>query len=210
VIAASQTVYCGARFPRAFFRPQIDSTPNSDIRRNCPFANSFSPLHLRNDLKRRIRSYRHAARNPFIPLHLRAHLARRIRSYKHFGGVGGAPLSTFSHVPSAHSVNSTIGLSSPRLSPSETNNLQRTTVNLSQVASHKSRLFMRLRALELSCSFISYRRPLFSIVCGLFYKNTGGGVSRTTLRDTRGGVPSTDFHESQVTSHQSRHVANYL
>jgi hypothetical protein len=44
----------------------------------------------------------------------------------------------------------------------------------SPVASHKSRRFMRLRALQLSCLSFSCPRPLFSIVCGLFFKNTGG------------------------------------
>jgi len=44
----------------------------------------------------------------------------------------------------------------------------------SPVTSHKSRLFMRLPALQLSCLSFSHPRPLFSIVCGLFFKNTGG------------------------------------
>jgi hypothetical protein len=50
----------------------------------------------------------------------------------------------------------------------------------------------RLHALKLSCSFFSYPRPLFSIVCGLFCEKTGGDI------------PLPDFHQSQVTSHQSR------
>ena len=58
--------------------------------------------------------------------------------------------------------------------------------------SHKSRRFMRLRALKLSCSFFSRPRPLFSIVCGLFYENT------------RCGIPLSDLHGSHLTSHNSR------
>ena len=58
MIAASQPVYSATRFPRAFSWLQINSTPSGDIPRNCPFANSFSPLHLRAHLARRIRSYK--------------------------------------------------------------------------------------------------------------------------------------------------------
>jgi len=75
---------------------------------------------------------------------------------------------------------------SPRLSPSETDNLQLRTVNFyeSPVTSHKSRLFIRLPPLELSCLSFSCPRPLFSIGCSLFCENTGGGIP---LRDS---VPS--------------------
>ena len=66
----------------------------------------------------RFRSYRNSARNPF-----------RIRSYENPRGVEGSPLSILSPVPSAHSVNSAVSRSSPRLFPSETNNLQPKTVN---------------------------------------------------------------------------------
>jgi hypothetical protein len=62
----------------------------------------------------------------------------------------------------------------------------------SPVTSHKSRLFMLLCTLKLSCSFFSYPRPLFSIVCGLFDKNT------------RGGVPLPDLHGSQFTNRKLR------
>src|ERR1700686_3248087 len=52
----------------------------------------------------------------------------------------------------------------------------------------------RLPALELSCLSFSCPRPLFSIVCGLFYENTGGGIPLPDLRDpqvtTRNSRPS--------------------
>jgi hypothetical protein len=49
----------------------------------------------------------------------------------------------------------------------------------------------RLPALKLSCLSFSYPRPLFSIVCGLFYENTGGGI------------PLPALHGSHLTSHKS-------
>ena len=135
-------MYSAARFARAFFRSQINYTPSGNIRRNRPFANSFRfrsyanrpILHYFGANKSfRIRSCRHPSRNSFI-----------IRSYENPWGVEGSPLSTFSPVPSAPSapsVNSSVGLSSARLSPSETNNLELRTANLhgSQVTRHSSR-----------------------------------------------------------------------
>src|ERR1700692_4107430 len=43
-----------------------------------------------------------------------------------------------------------------------------------QVTSHKSLLIMCLRTLYLSLRSFSHPDPLFSIVCGLFRRNTGG------------------------------------
>jgi hypothetical protein len=62
----------------------------------------------------------------------------------------------------------------------------------SPVTNHKSRLFMHLPALELSCLSFSHPRPLFSIVCGLFYENT------------RGGIPLPDLRRSHLTTRSSR------
>jgi hypothetical protein len=53
------------------------------------------------------------------------------------------------------------------------------------VANHKSRIFIRLRALELSCCSFCSSDPLFSTACTLFCKIPGVWVSRTVLRDTR-------------------------
>ena len=53
-------------------------------------------------------------------------------------------------------------------------------------------VFILLPALKLSCLSFSCPRPLFSIVCGLFYENTGGGI------------PLPDLHGSHLTSHTSR------
>jgi len=44
------------------------------------------------------------------------------------------------------------------------------------------------QAFAASLPSFSASRPLFSIVCSLFSQNTGGGVSRMHLRDTRVGV----------------------
>jgi hypothetical protein len=52
--------------------------------------------------------------------------------------------------------------------------------------------FILLPALKLSCLSFSCPRPLFSIVCGLFCENTGGGI------------PLPDLHGSHLTSHTSR------
>jgi hypothetical protein len=86
--------------------------------------------------------------------------------------------------------------------------LSRTDLHESPVTSHKSRLFMHLPALQLSCSSFSRPRPLFSIVCGLFYENTGGGIP---LPDSHGSQATNykarfchDFHPLPVTSLQSR------
>src|SRR5579864_6098446 len=53
-------------------------------------------------------------------------------------------------------------------------------------------VFILLPALKLSCLSFSCPRPLFSIVCGLFCENTGGGI------------PLPDLHGSHLTSHTSR------
>src|ERR1700686_1036125 len=59
---------------------------------------------------------------------------------------------------------------------------------------HSPFVFILLPALELSCLSFSCPRPLFSIVCGLFYENTGGGIPLPDLRDpqvpTRNSRPS--------------------
>ena len=81
--------------------------------------------------------------------------------------------------------------SNPSLYPRCLSGKTLSDLHKSQVTTHKSRLFMCLRALELSCSFFAGPRPLFSIVCGLFDKNT------------RGGIPLPDFHEPRVTSRVS-------
>jgi hypothetical protein len=44
----------------------------------------------------------------------------------------------------------------------------------------KSRLFILLRTLFRSCALFSRSRPLFSIACGLFCKNTRGGGAPLT------------------------------
>jgi hypothetical protein len=73
---------------------------------------------------------------------------------------------------------------------------------LTNVAAHNSStssisfISLRLPALKLSCLSFSCPHPLFSIVCGLFYENTGGGIPLPALH---GVAPD----ESQVTSHQS-------
>src|SRR5260221_2747164 len=58
--------------------------------------------------------------------------------------------------------------------------------------------FNRLRTLYLSCSFFSHPLSLFSIICALFDKNTGGGVCANVLsgrvrhpKKHRGGRPTT-------------------
>ena len=51
-------------------------------------------------------------------------------------------------------------------------------------------VFNRLHTLYLSCRSFCDSCPLFSITSALFDKNTGGRVSRTKLRDTRGGIPA--------------------
>jgi len=103
-------------------------------------------------------------------------------------------LGALSPVRSESSVNSAVSQSSPRPSPSETNNLQLRTINTheSPATSHKSRRFMHLPALKLSCLSFSCPRPLFSIVCGLFCENTGGGI------------PLPHLHGSHLTSHTPR------
>jgi hypothetical protein len=53
-------------------------------------------------------------------------------------------------------------------------------------------VFILLPALKLSCLSFSCPRPLFSIVCGLFCENTGGGI------------PLPDLHGSHLASHTSR------
>ena len=45
----------------------------------------------------------------------------------------------------------------------------------SLVTNHKSRLFSNVQALYLSCASFSHSGPLFSMVCELFWKNTGVG-----------------------------------
>jgi hypothetical protein len=96
MIVASQPVYSAARFTRAFFRLQINSTPSGDIRRNCPFANSFGfcsyanrPIlhYLGANKSFRFRSYGHPTRNPFI-----------IRSYEKPRGVAPRPVARSSRV----------------------------------------------------------------------------------------------------------------
>src|ERR1700686_1930644 len=57
---------------------------------------------------------------------------------------------------------------------------------------HSPFVFILLPALKLSCLSFSYPRPLFSIVCGLFCENTGGGI------------PLPALHGSHLTSHKSR------
>jgi len=78
---------------------------------------------------------------------------------------------------------------------------------------------MRLRALELSCLSFSQPDPLFSIVCRLFFKNTGGwgcltsnsvyrsasvSLCRRLPRPGRGGKSLPNLHGSQFTSHVRR------
>jgi hypothetical protein len=68
----------------------------------------------------------------------------------------------------------------------------------------KSILFIRLRALELSCrSFCSSDR-LFSMAYTLFCKIPGVWVSRTVSRDTRDGVPRVPHrhHSSRILGHE--------
>src|SRR5579859_1399348 len=48
---------------------------------------------------------------------------------------------------------------------------------------------LRLRTLDLSCTFFPRLDPLFSIACALFDQNT------------RGGIPHSDFHQSQAPLH---------
>src|ERR1700681_2595237 len=57
---------------------------------------------------------------------------------------------------------------------------------------HSPFVFILLPALKLSCLSFSCPRPLFSIVCGLFCENTGGGI------------PLPALHGSHLTSHTSR------
>jgi hypothetical protein len=52
---------------------------------------------------------------------------------------------------------------------------------------YKCSPFNTLRALELSCLSFSIIGHLFSMACGLFLQNTGGGVSRQQLRRICGG-----------------------
>ena len=93
-------------------------------------------------------------------------------------------------------------------SPTTSHQSRRSYPHESPATSHKSRLFMCLPALQLSCLSFSHPRPLFSIVCGLFYKNTGGGIPLPDLYRSHPAShksrPSPDFRRSQVTNHQSR------
>ena len=60
---------------------------------------------------------------------------------------------------------------------------------------HKSRIFIRLRALLLSSRSFSHALPLFSIVCGLFLQNTRvGGTSKV------GGLPMEAGGCSKITA----------
>jgi hypothetical protein len=84
---------------------------------------------------------------------------------------------------------------------------------LTNVAEHNSSTSsisftsFRLPALKLSCVSFSYPRPLFSIVCGLFCENIGGGIPLPALHGSHltshKSRLSPDFRESPVTSHQS-------
>src|ERR1700686_2613832 len=99
----------------------------------------------------------------------------------------------------------------PAASSAPESNARAATSN--NVAEHNSSTssisftFFRLPALKLSCISFSYPRPLFSIVCGLFYENTGGGIPLPALhgshKTSHKSRLSPDFHESQVTSHAS-------
>jgi hypothetical protein len=55
-------------------------------------------------------------------------------------------------------------------------------------AAGKSRIFILLRTLYLSCASFSDSRPLFSIVCALFDKKHEGYATRPALQDTTMGV----------------------
>src|SRR5579859_8158297 len=57
-------------------------------------------------------------------------------------------------------------------------------------------VFILLPALKLSCLSFSCPRPLFSIVCGLFCENTGGGI------------PLPDLHGSHATTSRVRRAQN--
>jgi hypothetical protein len=73
--------------------------------------------------------------------------------------------------------------------------------------------FLPFARSELSCTFFPYPRPLFSIVCGLFFENTGGGIPLLDLQESRvtnhKSHFSPDFHESQVTSRQLRRLNSF-
>jgi hypothetical protein len=161
--------YCSgsASLCRLLPRPGRGGKSHSDLHETPVTSRKSRPL--RNPF--RIRSYRNPARNSF-----------RMRSYKTTQGVVGPPLS----------INPTLCSLRRRQPQPGRSGKSLCGLHESPVTTHKSRLFMRLRALFLSCSSFPDADPLFSITSGLFVKNT------------RGGIPLPDIHESQVTSHKSR------
>ena len=136
---------------RRLSRPGRSGRSLSDLHDSPVTSHKSRPL--RNPF--RIRFYRNLARNSF-----------RIRSDKTTQGVVGPPLS----------IDPTLSSLCRRQPRPCRDGKSLSGLHKSPATSRKSRLFMGLRALFLSCSSFSHPDPLFSITSALFVKNTRGGI----------------------------------